>query len=170
MLSKIRIHNRMVFLSVDSCIPAYCWNFTFSVLFIFSELWFNLFTFLKWRILLQTFLKRLYSTDYSKSFSFSPFFTWLFYGSKIHQHINSFIKLQILSLKEKKTLTRNARWIKFMLLVECCEKIFHWACPMSVFLSLNERICNLMNEFYLDEFCYQKPTIFLTLCKLCWPF
>ena len=44
--------------------------------------------------------------------------------------------------------------------------LIHWACPMSVFLSFNERvnnlmnkIKNLMNEFYVDEFCYQKPTI-----------
>ena len=40
-----------------------------------------------------------------------------------------------------------------------CVNLIHRAYLMSVFLSFNERICNLMNEFYVDEFCYQKPTI-----------
>ena len=37
--------------------------------------------------------------------------------------------------------------------------LIHWAYPMSIFLSFNERILNLLNEFFVDEFCYQKPII-----------
>ena len=42
--------------------------------------------------------------------------------------------------------------------------LIHWACPMSVFLSFNERTYKLMNEIYnLNEFNLQKPTILLQL-------
>ena len=37
--------------------------------------------------------------------------------------------------------------------------------PDECIFSFNERICNLMNEFHVDEFCYQKSTIIKALFR-----